>query len=206
MARVARLMEEMDGYLPSPPPAAALSVAAAHPSFLRIPYGGFSLFFNSRSPAICNTSGFWALEEKIDDGCCQFSSLWLVEKFETHHCGQRSMGTDIAGTGYKRDLTCRPNSHKLRFLAVPDGIPGKYGSSSATYRIDIRYCRYIVSCRVEKSRSFLYIVDIERLLTSITWHPRFFLSDTERTPPCVKCRNRTRYEAVATIIITGDHS
>ena len=35
VARVARLSEEMDCYFPSPPPpAAALSVAAAHPTFL----------------------------------------------------------------------------------------------------------------------------------------------------------------------------
>ena len=33
-AEVARLLEEMDRHLPSPPPAAVLSVAAAHPTFL----------------------------------------------------------------------------------------------------------------------------------------------------------------------------
>ena len=48
--------------------------------------------------------------EKNDDGCCQFALLWLVEKREVHHCAQRSMDTDIAGAGYKRDLTRRADS------------------------------------------------------------------------------------------------
>ena len=68
-----------------------------------IPYERFSLFSNSTSPAVLQAL------EKNDDGCCQFALLWLVEKNEIHHCAQRSMDTDIAGTGYKRDLTRTAN-------------------------------------------------------------------------------------------------
>ena len=66
---------------------------------------------------------------KNDEGCCQFSSLCLVEKNGIHHCAQHSMGTDIAGTGYKRDLTRTPNSQSVGTGQAPITLEWKNTSA-----------------------------------------------------------------------------